>query len=49
MSHAKDTTLTFFATYLFPLTSEVYLLVNLFLKVICHLYSSLDFFHIWWR
>ena len=33
MSHAKDTTLTFFATYLFPLTSEVYLLVNLFLKL----------------
>ena len=29
MSHARVTTLTFFVVYLSPLTSEVYLLVNL--------------------
>ena len=28
-------------------SSEVYLLVNLFFKVICYLYSSMDCFHIW--
>ena len=32
MSHARETTLTFFVMYLSPLTSEVYLLVNLFEK-----------------
>ena len=30
MSHARETTLIFFVTYLSPLMSEVYLLVNLF-------------------
>ena len=34
MSHARETTLTFFIMYLTPLTSEVYLLVNLFEKPI---------------
>ena len=32
MSHARGTTLTFFIMYLSPLTSKVYLLVNLFEK-----------------
>ena len=32
MSHERETTLTFFVMYLSPLTSEVYLLVNLFEK-----------------
>ena len=32
MSHARETTLTFFIMYLPHLTSEVYLLVNLFEK-----------------
>ena len=30
MSHAREMTLTFFVMYLSPLTSEVYLLVDLF-------------------
>ena len=47
MSHIKEITLTFFVMYLSPLTSEVYLLVNLFFKVIGYLYSSVDCFHIW--
>ena len=46
MSRARETTLTFFDIYLSPLTSEVYLLVILFLKVICYLYSSMDCFHL---
>ena len=29
MSHARETTITFFVMYLSPLMSEVYLLVNL--------------------
>ena len=33
MSRARETTLTFFVMYLSPLTSEVYLLVNLFSKL----------------
>ena len=33
MSRERETTLTFSVMYLFPLTSEVYLLVNLFLKL----------------
>ena len=33
MSHARETTLSFFVMYLPPLTSEVYLLVNLFSKL----------------
>ena len=33
MSHARETTLTLFVMYLSPLTSEVYLLVNLFTKL----------------
>ena len=33
MSHAKETTLIFFVTYLSPLIFEVYLLVNLFSKL----------------
>ena len=33
MSHARETTLTFFTMYISPLTSEVYLLVNLFSKL----------------
>ena len=33
MWHASETTLTFSVMYLFPLTSEVYLLVNLFFKI----------------
>ena len=33
MSHARETTLTFFIMYLSLLTSEVYLLVNLFSKL----------------
>ena len=45
MSHTRETTLTFFM-YLSQLMSEVYLLVNLFFKVICYLYSSVDCFHI---
>ena len=32
MSHARETTLTFFVMYLSPLMSEVQLLVNLFEK-----------------
>ena len=32
MSHARETPLTLFVMYLSPLTSEVYLLVNLFEK-----------------
>ena len=32
MSHARETTLTFFVMYLSPLVLEVYLLVNLFEK-----------------
>ena len=32
MSHARETTLTFFVMNLSPLTSEVYLFVNLFEK-----------------
>ena len=32
MSHTKGTALTFFVMYLSPLTSLVYLLVNLFSK-----------------
>ena len=32
MSQVRETTLTFFIMYLSPLTSEVYLLVNLFRK-----------------
>ena len=47
MSHARETTFTFFVMYLPPLTSEVYLLVNLFFKVICCLYFSVNIFHIW--
>ena len=43
----KETTLTFSFMYLSPLTSEVYLLVNLFSTVVCYLYSSVDCFHIW--
>ena len=31
MSYTRETTLTFFIKYLSPLTSEVYLLVNLFI------------------
>ena len=31
MSHIRETTLTFFVMYISPLTSEVYLLVNLFI------------------
>ena len=34
MSHARETTLTFFVMYLSPLSSEFYLLVNLFEKPI---------------
>ena len=33
MCYARETTLTFSVTYLSPLTSEVYLLVNLFSKL----------------
>ena len=33
MSHARETTLTLFVMYLSPLTSVVYLLVNLFTKL----------------
>ena len=33
MSCAKETTLTFFVIYLSPMTSEVYLLANLFSKL----------------
>ena len=33
MSHARETTLTLFFMYLSPLSSEVYLLVNLFTKL----------------
>ena len=33
MSHARETTLTLFVMYLSLLTSEVYLLVNLFTKL----------------
>ena len=33
MSHAREMTLSFFVTYLSPLTSEVYLLVNFFSKL----------------
>ena len=33
MSHARETTLTLFIMYLSPLSSEVYLLVNLFTKL----------------
>ena len=36
MSRARETTLTFFVIYLPPLTSQVYLLVNLFSKSILH-------------
>ena len=46
MSHARETTLTFFVMYLSPLTSESYLLVNRFEKPVhnavrrfsCHYY-----------
>ena len=34
MSHAREITLTFFFIYLSPLTSKVYLLVNLFEKAV---------------
>ena len=34
MSHARETTLTFFVMHLSPLMSEIYLLVNLFEKPI---------------
>ena len=37
MSRAKETTLTFSLMYLSPSTSDVYLLVNLFSKVICYI------------
>ena len=33
MPHAGETTITFFVMYLSPLTSVVYLLVNLFSKL----------------
>ena len=33
MSRAHETTLTFFVMYLFPLTPEVYLLVNLYSRL----------------
>ena len=33
MSHVRETTLTFFVMYLSPLTSEVYILVNLLSKL----------------
>ena len=33
MSYASETILTLFVVYLSPLTSEVYLLVNLFTKL----------------
>ena len=33
MSHERETNLTLFIRYLSPLTSEVYLLVNLFSKL----------------
>ena len=33
MSHARETTLSFFIMYLSPLASKVYLLVNLFSKL----------------
>ena len=33
MSHSRKTALTFFIMYLSPLTSEVYLLVDLFSKL----------------
>ena len=47
MSLARETTLTFFIMYLSPLVSEVYLLVNLFFKIICYVYFLVDCFHIW--
>ena len=47
MSHAGETTLSFFVIYLSPVMSEVYLLVNFFVKVIYYLHSSVDCFHIW--
>ena len=34
MSHARETTLTSFIMYLYPLMSEVYLLVNLFEELV---------------
>ena len=46
MWRAKESTLNFSIMYLTPLTSKVYLLVTLFFKVICYLYSSVDCFHI---
>ena len=49
MSHARETTLTFFVMYIYlsPLkSSRVNLLLNIFFKVICYLYS-VDCFHIW--
>ena len=33
MLHAREITITFFVIYLSPLTSEVYLFVNLFSKL----------------
>ena len=33
MSCARETTLTFFVMYLSPLTSQIYLFVNLFTKL----------------
>ena len=37
-------TVTFFVMYMYlsPLTSKIYLLVNLLSKFICYLYSSVD-------
>ena len=46
MWRARET-ITFSVMYLSPFMSKVYLLVNLFFKVICYLYSSVDCFHIW--
>ena len=39
--------LTFSFMNLSPLISKVYLLVNLFFKVLYNLYFSVDCFHIW--
>ena len=47
MSDTRETTLTYFYYVLIAPKSQVYLLVNLFFKVIYYLYSSVDCFHIW--
>ena len=52
MSCARGTTLTFFITYLSPLMSKVYLLVNLFEKPVhnaVRCFSCSIFSHFHWK